>query len=72
MPPSTSTTGRPAVVSVADRLSNARDVLDMILSAKATEVVIEEIHEYLAELGELVRNGLKPTEDFIIYKVRAL
>jgi DNA polymerase alpha subunit A len=42
----------------------------MILSAKATEVVIEEIHEYLAELGERVRNGLKPVEDFIIYKVR--
>ncbi|KWU44823.1 hypothetical protein RHOSPDRAFT_17356 [Rhodotorula sp. JG-1b] len=46
----------------------SKDVLDMILSAKATEVVIEEIHEYLAELGELVRNGLKPVEDFIIYK----
>ncbi|GAA5963816.1 hypothetical protein JCM8115_006341 [Rhodotorula mucilaginosa] len=46
----------------------SKDVLDMILSAKATEVVIEEIHEYLAELGERVRNGLKPVEDFIIYK----
>lgn len=43
----------------------------MILSAKATEVVIEEIHEYLAELGERVRNGLKPAEDYIIYKVRS-
>ena len=58
------------MVSSTDQLSNTRDVLDMILSAKATEVVIEEIHEYLAELGELVRNGLKPVEDFIIYKVR--
>jgi hypothetical protein len=60
----------PAVGSRTDQLSRARDVLDMILSAKATEVVIEEIHEYLAELGERVRNGLKPVEDFIIYKVR--
>lgn len=41
----------------------------MILSAKATEVVIEEIHEYLADLGEKIRNGLKPLDDYIIHKV---
>lgn len=43
----------------------------MILSAKATEVVIEEIHEYLTELGELIRSGQKPLDDYIIHKVRA-
>ncbi|GAA6024619.1 hypothetical protein JCM10207_001023 [Rhodosporidiobolus poonsookiae] len=46
----------------------SKDVLDMILSAKATEIVIEEIHEYLINLGESVRKGLKPLDDYIIYK----
>ncbi|GAA5879617.1 hypothetical protein JCM3774_004286 [Rhodotorula dairenensis] len=46
----------------------SKDVLDMILSAKATEVVIEEIHEYLTELGELIRSGQKPLDDYIIHK----
>ncbi|GAA6028504.1 hypothetical protein JCM8097_007252 [Rhodosporidiobolus ruineniae] len=46
----------------------SKDILDMILSAKATEIVIEEIHEYLVNLGESVRKGLKPLDDFIIYK----
>lgn len=41
----------------------------MILSAKATEVVIEEIHDYLSDLGEKIRNGLKPLDDYIIFKV---
>lgn len=42
----------------------------MILSAKATETVIEEIHEYLSDLGEKIRNGFKPLDDYIIHKVR--
>ncbi|BGP09423.1 DNA-directed DNA polymerase alpha catalytic subunit pol1 [Rhodotorula toruloides] len=46
----------------------SKDVLDMILSAKATETVIEEIHEYLADLGEKIRNGFKPLDDYIIHK----
>ncbi|GAA5873099.1 hypothetical protein JCM8547_006792 [Rhodosporidiobolus lusitaniae] len=46
----------------------SKDVLDMILSAKATETVIEEIHEYLVNLGESVRKGLKPLDDYIIFK----
>ncbi|GAA5950464.1 hypothetical protein JCM10213_003586 [Rhodosporidiobolus nylandii] len=46
----------------------SKDVLDMILSAKATETVIEEIHDYLVNLGESVRKGLKSMDDYIIYK----
>ncbi|GAA5986163.1 hypothetical protein JCM11641_004732 [Rhodosporidiobolus odoratus] len=46
----------------------SKDVLDKILSAQATEIVIEEIHEYLVNLGESVRKGLKPLDDYIIYK----
>ncbi|GAA5888512.1 hypothetical protein JCM6882_008978 [Rhodosporidiobolus microsporus] len=46
----------------------SKEVLDMILSAQATEVVIEQIHEYLVNLGEGVRKGLKPMDDYIIYK----
>lgn len=42
----------------------------MILSAEATEIVIEKIHEYLINLGEAVRKGLKPLDDYIIFKVR--
>ncbi|BGO92070.1 DNA-directed DNA polymerase alpha catalytic subunit pol1 [Rhodotorula toruloides] len=46
----------------------SKDVLDMILSAKATETVIQEIHEYLSDLGEKIRNGFKPLDDYIIHK----
>ncbi|BGP49603.1 DNA-directed DNA polymerase alpha catalytic subunit pol1 [Rhodotorula kratochvilovae] len=46
----------------------SKDVLDMILSAKATETVVEEIHEYLVDLGEKIRGGLKPLDDYIIFK----
>ena len=51
------------------RTPTHRDVLDMILSAKATETVIEEIHEYLVDLGEKIRGGLKPLDDYIVFKV---
>jgi hypothetical protein len=56
----------------ADTSSVRREVLDMILSAEATETVIEKIHEYLVNLGEAVRKGLKPLDDYIIFKVRSL
>ncbi|BGP59681.1 DNA-directed DNA polymerase alpha catalytic subunit pol1 [Rhodotorula toruloides] len=36
--------------------------------AKATETVIEEIHEYLTDLGEKIRNGFNPLDDYIIHK----
>lgn len=42
----------------------------MILSAKATETVVEEIHEYLFDLGEKIRGGHKHLDDYIIHKVR--
>ncbi|EIW68554.1 hypothetical protein TREMEDRAFT_31892 [Tremella mesenterica DSM 1558] len=43
-------------------------VLKEILSGQATEVVVEKIHEYLTSLGETVRSGGIPLEDFIIFK----
>ncbi|GAA5918206.1 hypothetical protein JCM8208_006171, partial [Rhodotorula glutinis] len=46
----------------------SKDVLDMVLSAKATETVVEEIHEYLVDLGEKMRSGLKPLDDYIVFK----
>ncbi|GAA6009942.1 DNA-directed DNA polymerase alpha catalytic subunit POL1 [Rhodotorula paludigena] len=46
----------------------SKDVLDMILSAKATETVVEEIHEYLFDLGEKIRGGHKHLDDYIIHK----
>lgn len=46
-----------------------RFVLDKILSDEATEIVVEKIHEYLATLGEDVRAGKIPLDDYIIFKV---
>ncbi|BEJ14180.1 hypothetical protein CspHIS471_0313540 [Cutaneotrichosporon sp. HIS471] len=43
-------------------------VLKEVLSGEATENVIASIHEYLTELGETVRSGAVPIEDFIIFK----
>ncbi len=46
-----------------------RFVLDKILSDEATEIVVEKIHEYLSTLGDDVRSGKIPLDDYIIYKV---
>ncbi|WOO77500.1 DNA polymerase alpha catalytic subunit [Vanrija pseudolonga] len=43
-------------------------VLKEILSGDATENVVNKIHEYLTSLGETVRSGEVPIEDFIIFK----
>ncbi|WWC67483.1 uncharacterized protein I206_101391 [Kwoniella pini CBS 10737] len=43
-------------------------VLKEILSGESTEIVVEKIHELLTNLGEAVKNGLIPLEDFIIFK----
>ena len=43
-------------------------VLDQILSGDPTETVIEQIHEYLRELGEDTRNSKLPLESFVIHK----
>lgn len=45
-------------------------VLKEILSGDLTEVVVAKIHEYLTGLGETVKSGSIPLEDFIIFKVR--
>ncbi len=47
-------------------------VLKEILSGEATEVVVENIHELLSVLGETVRAGSIPLEEFIIFKVSKL
>ncbi len=44
-------------------------VLDQILSGEATETVVENIHEYLATIGQQVRAGKIKLEEFIIHKV---
>ncbi|KAL4066177.1 hypothetical protein J3A83DRAFT_4433487 [Scleroderma citrinum] len=43
-------------------------VLDQILSGEATEVVVENIHEYLSTIGSNVRGGKIKLEEFIIFK----
>ncbi|KAK8846576.1 hypothetical protein IAR55_005662 [Kwoniella newhampshirensis] len=43
-------------------------VLKEVLSGEATESVVEKIHDLLTNLGEAVRNGMVPLEDFIIFK----
>ncbi|CAO1638402.1 unnamed protein product [Sympodiomycopsis kandeliae] len=43
-------------------------VLDQILSGESTENVVEAIHNYLGEIGEAVRGGQIPLEDYIIFK----
>ena len=48
-----------------------RYVLRQILSGEAAEVAVEAIHEYLRNIGEEIRAGKIPLEDFIINKVSA-
>ncbi|KIK93692.1 hypothetical protein PAXRUDRAFT_12489 [Paxillus rubicundulus Ve08.2h10] len=43
-------------------------VLEQILSGEATEVVVENIHEYLATVSSNVRTGKVKVDDFIIHK----
>jgi DNA polymerase alpha subunit A len=43
-------------------------VLKEILSGEATETVVTKIHELLTALGERVRGGSVPLDDFIIFK----
>ncbi|WWC87362.1 uncharacterized protein L201_002251 [Kwoniella dendrophila CBS 6074] len=43
-------------------------VLKEILSGESTEIVVEKIHELLTNLGEAVKNGSIPLDDFIIFK----
>jgi len=43
--------------------------LDQILSGEATEDVVANIHQYLTEIGEKVRGGHMPLDDFIVFKV---
>ncbi|WRT65216.1 uncharacterized protein IL334_002159 [Kwoniella shivajii] len=43
-------------------------VLKEVLSGESTEVVVEKIHELLTNLGEAVKNGSIPLEEFIIFK----
>jgi DNA polymerase alpha subunit A len=44
-------------------------VLDQILCGEATEIVVENIHEYLTTVGEDTRGGKVKMDDFIIFKV---
>lgn len=44
-------------------------VLERILSGETTEVVLEQIQEYLTSLGNQVRDGRIPLDDFQIFKV---
>lgn len=46
-----------------------RYVLDQILSGEITEIVVENIHEYLRSVGENIRAGRMKSEDFVIFKV---
>ncbi|KAH9479795.1 DNA polymerase alpha catalytic subunit [Psilocybe cubensis] len=43
-------------------------VLEQILSGEATENVVENIHEYLTNIGESVRSGSIKMDDYIIFK----
>ncbi|KAI9573828.1 hypothetical protein HD554DRAFT_2052973 [Boletus coccyginus] len=43
-------------------------VLDQILSGEATEVIVENIHEYLATIGSNMRSGKVKVDDFTIFK----
>lgn len=47
-----------------------RYVLDQILSGEATEVVVENIHEYLTIKNDEIRNSKVKLDDFIVFKVR--
>ncbi|KAL0059069.1 DNA-directed DNA polymerase alpha catalytic subunit pol1 [Marasmius tenuissimus] len=43
-------------------------VLNQILSGEPTEIVIEQIHEYLTTVGQNVRGGQMKLDDFTIHK----
>lgn len=45
-----------------------RYVLDQILSGEPTEVVVENIHEYLTTLSASIRTNQVKVEEFIIFK----
>jgi DNA polymerase alpha subunit A len=45
-------------------------VLEQILSGEATEVVVEQIHDYLTTIGQNVREGKVKLDDFVVFKVR--
>lgn len=49
-----------------------RYVLEQILSGESTEVVVEQIHEYLTTIGKNVNEGKVKLDDFIVFKVRTL
>lgn len=44
-------------------------VLDEVLSGKATEDAVSEIHEYLTGVGNDLREGKIDIDDLIVYKV---
>ncbi|KAJ4470185.1 DNA polymerase family B-domain-containing protein [Lentinula aciculospora] len=43
-------------------------VLNRILSGEATEIVVEQIHEYLTSVGENVRGGTYQLDEYVINK----
>ncbi|KAK0497423.1 hypothetical protein EDD18DRAFT_1162173 [Armillaria luteobubalina] len=43
-------------------------VLEQILSGESTEVVVEQIHEYLTTIGKNVNEGKVKLDDFIVFK----
>jgi DNA polymerase alpha subunit A len=49
-------------------MAHASAVLKEILSGEATEIVVSNIHDLLTALGERVRSGSVPLDDFIIFK----
>ncbi|KAF5385639.1 hypothetical protein D9757_005457 [Collybiopsis confluens] len=49
--------------------SSLRYVLEKILSGEATEIVVEQIHDYLTSVGENVRTGTYQVEEYVIHKV---
>ena len=44
-------------------------MLDRVLCGEATEIVVENIHEYLTTMGQSVREGKINMDEFIIFKV---
>ena len=49
-----------------------RYILEQILSGEPTEIVVENIHDYLTKIGGDTRNGLIKLDEFIIFKVRCI
>ncbi|KIY66839.1 hypothetical protein CYLTODRAFT_437277 [Cylindrobasidium torrendii FP15055 ss-10] len=43
-------------------------ILDKVLSGNPTDVVVEEIHDYLTAIGTEIREGKVKLDDFIIFK----